>query len=373
MLSQLNRYIILCLLALSLNQLIGREVYAIPSDNGYRLYLLIPFSTIQLNERTQESQYLLNITILNSKGKSLHQQSNSFIVGKSVFFPNAAIVQEIDFDLDIPNGKLIYSLRNPVLGDKIEKQVQITPSSVKAQSENGFVILSNGKLRWSPSQSTQLQQDLSECRILNFVAGDSTLVHYKTLAGDTKIYTSYAKYETNLLPIISDADFSSIIIYRYTANIATKMNLPLYNNITFYAQTFSLQDQLQQIKYIADQNEWKVLSTAKKNELESVIEWFWDRHKNHPTVKNEYREQFYQRVFKADELFSFHKNLPGWKSDRGKIYIKYGPPDEVIEEQFPSGKSPYIKWYYYKESKVFLFVDKSGYGNFKLWDEYYEN
>jgi GWxTD domain-containing protein len=69
-------------------------------------------------------------------------------------------------------------------------------------------------------------------------------------------------------------------------------------------------------------------------EREKFVEGFWYRRDPTPdTVENEFRDQYYQRVMYANERFS--SGIPGWKTDRGRIYILYGPPDEV--ESHPSG------------------------------------
>ncbi len=64
-------------------------------------------------------------------------------------------------------------------------------------------------------------------------------------------------------------------------------------------------------------------------ERQQFIEQFWLRRDPTPgTEKNEYREEHYQRMAYADERFSA-KGVPGWKTDRGRIYIMFGPPDEI--------------------------------------------
>ena len=69
-------------------------------------------------------------------------------------------------------------------------------------------------------------------------------------------------------------------------------------------------------------------------ERENFIEQFWLRRDPTPdTVENEYKEEHYERIAYANEHFP--AGIPGWKSDRGKMYIMYGKPDEI--ESHPSG------------------------------------
>ena len=69
-------------------------------------------------------------------------------------------------------------------------------------------------------------------------------------------------------------------------------------------------------------------------EREQFIEQFWLRRDPTPdTVENEYKEEHYRRIAYANDHYA--SGIPGWKTDRGRIYIMYGPPDEI--ESHPSG------------------------------------
>jgi GWxTD domain-containing protein len=126
---------------------------------------------------------------------------------------------------------------------------------------------------------------------------------------------------------------------------------------------------------------FKRLSTDE--EREQFIEQFWLRRDPTPdTIENEYKEEHYRRIAYANERFA--SGIPGWKSDRGRIYIMYGPPDE--NESHPSGGSyqrpfeegggttstyPFEKWRYrYIEGVgtdvIIEFVDKTMTGEYRM-------
>jgi GWxTD domain-containing protein len=74
-----------------------------------------------------------------------------------------------------------------------------------------------------------------------------------------------------------------------------------------------------------EQLAWNRLSNDE--EREQFIEQFWFRRDPSPdTVENELQEEHYRRIAYANERFA--SGIPGWKTDRGRIYIKYGPPDQ---------------------------------------------
>jgi len=83
-----------------------------------------------------------------------------------------------------------------------------------------------------------------------------------------------------------------------------------------------------------EQKAFKLLSNDE--ERDQFIEAFWQRRDPTPdTIENEFKEEHYRRMAYANEHFA--AGIPGWKSDRGRIYIMYGPADEI--ESHPSGGS----------------------------------
>jgi GWxTD domain-containing protein len=93
----------------------------------------------------------------------------------------------------------------------------------------------------------------------------------------------------------------------------------------------------EEVAYIITDEERKVFKTlATDDERQTFIESFWLRRDPTPdTEENEYREEHYRRIAYANDRFA--SGIPGWKTDRGRIYIEYGPPDEI--ESHPSGGS----------------------------------
>ncbi|NMB81690.1 MAG: GWxTD domain-containing protein [Ignavibacteria bacterium] len=80
---------------------------------------------------------------------------------------------------------------------------------------------------------------------------------------------------------------------------------------------------------------------------------------------NEWMNEFYQRADYAMKNFSNLANQIGAKTDRGKIYIQYGKPDEIKREYSSSNNIVEI-WYYKDLQKEFVFTDRTGLGNYTL-------
>jgi GWxTD domain-containing protein len=85
---------------------------------------------------------------------------------------------------------------------------------------------------------------------------------------------------------------------------------------------------------ITDQERKAFLSLSNDEERDAFIEQFWRRRNPNPdSPENEFREEHYRRIAYANERFAAGK--PGWMTDRGHIYIAYGPADSI--ESHPSG------------------------------------
>jgi GWxTD domain-containing protein len=85
---------------------------------------------------------------------------------------------------------------------------------------------------------------------------------------------------------------------------------------------------------ITDEERQAFRQLSNDEERDQFIEAFWQRRDPTPdTEENEYKEEHYQRIAYANEHFA--AGIPGWKTDRGRIYIAYGKADEV--ESHPSG------------------------------------
>jgi GWxTD domain-containing protein len=89
------------------------------------------------------------------------------------------------------------------------------------------------------------------------------------------------------------------------------------------------------VGYIITDEERRVFRSLQNDEeREQFIEQFWLRRSPDPeSLANDYKEEHYRRIAYANQHYA--SGIPGWKSDRGRLYIMYGPPDEI--EAHPSG------------------------------------
>src|SRR5580700_9625329 len=85
---------------------------------------------------------------------------------------------------------------------------------------------------------------------------------------------------------------------------------------------------------ISDEERSAFLQLQTNEEREQFIESFWQRRNPDPdSVENTFKEEHYRRIAYANERFA--SGIPGWRTDRGRIYIIWGAPDEL--ESHPTG------------------------------------
>jgi len=140
----------------------------------------------------------------------------------------------------------------------------------------------------------------------------------------------------------------------------------------------------QDVVYIISDEEKSVYKSLKNDEeRDSFIEQFWSRRNPDPrSSDNSFKEEHYARIAYANDHFT--SGIPGWRTDRGRIYIMYGKPDEL--ESHPTGGMydrptnegggqtstyPFEKWWYRHIDGVgddieIEFVDQSGSGEYKM-------
>lgn len=128
----------------------------------------------------------------------------------------------------------------------------------------------------------------------------------------------------------------------------------------------SLDVAVDMLRFIADDKTIDRLSSGTKKERERKFRDYWK--KRDPSPKTEFNElmtEYYNRIDYAFEKFSSNQRL-GYNTDQGKVYIKYGPPND-IERKFPTEGATTEIWSY--PSREFIFKATSGFGDFRLVDQ----
>ncbi len=123
---------------------------------------------------------------------------------------------------------------------------------------------------------------------------------------------------------------------------------------------------LEALRHITSEDELDSLQSGSKETRLKHLEEFWKKKDPTPNTNfNEMMVEYYRRVDHALRTFSSMKAADGYKSDRGRIYILYGPPSKTERTLDPNEGYKEV-WTYEKQNKKFLFADRSKSGNYLL-------
>lgn len=122
---------------------------------------------------------------------------------------------------------------------------------------------------------------------------------------------------------------------------------------------------LEALTYIAEPREVDAMRNRDAQGQLEAWEAFWRRRDPTPeTARNEYQIEFFRRLRYADQHFLGFG--PGWRSDMGRAYIRYGPPDQIEQRQASAAQPGLEIWYYNQPYRRLVFADREGFGRFTL-------
>jgi GWxTD domain-containing protein len=121
-----------------------------------------------------------------------------------------------------------------------------------------------------------------------------------------------------------------------------------------------------QLVYIARENELEYIqsATSADDKRKRFLEFWSKRDPDPQTTRNELMEEYYGRIQYANQTFTHY--LEGWRTDMGMVFIRFGSPDNIERHPFDVDNKPYEIWYFYQLNRQFIFVDETGFGDYRL-------
>lgn len=343
----------------------AQEVVVENYATGVDIWLLLPYDLFLIGTNETAATYQISTQITDSKGKQAAVNEQQIHLPRKAWLQGTAIPILQSYPLPVDSYQLNLTLRNRSLGDRRNYSRNFSVGTQKTEIGQAYVIAEREGIQYMPG-NLQLK-DLDHLKLKQSF---SIPVHQIRLQIDAQtIDFDYPQspWELDILSIATQDSLHSLKVNITQDNIRYSMDALIYKAWFAFDARYSLKDQLAQLRYIATQNEWQVLRKVPEAKLGYAIESFWQANDPSPgTLRNEFREKFYSLVLYADEHYTIHKRLKGWKSDRGRIYIKFGEPEQIITDAFPIGQPPSIKWHYYRLNRVFVFTDERGFGQYTL-------
>jgi len=361
----MGKIISLFLLLMPFCLLSAQELFYEHYANEVEMWVVFPYNSINFKKGSDAALYQVSLQISDAKKKQVATLEKSQIIPKRDWLSDCGIPMR--FQQELPQGSynIILQIKNKAMGDKRNYSRQFTIGSSSTEIGLSWIIAKREGLEYLPHTLSELIADEVKLYQSYSIPLDSLKITI-----DNQVLTvknPQSPIVLDLLPYLQTNAQNLMNLIFYENNIYYKMEPFLFSPWYAYSLRYSLEDQIRQIRYIANQNEWKYLRQLPKEKQAEAIEAFWKTNDPSPgTIRNELREKFYQRVLTADEQFTVHKKIAGWTTDQGRIYIKYGEPDDIYSEVYALDKYPYIIWYYYDKNLEFIFADITGYGQYTL-------
>jgi GWxTD domain-containing protein len=127
-----------------------------------------------------------------------------------------------------------------------------------------------------------------------------------------------------------------------------------------------LNKRISQLRYVATPSEIdRIREGGALAERQRLYGEFWDKFDPTPgTPANEAMEEYFRRIDHANGEFRGYAE--GWLTDKGRVWVLYGPPDNITTDPFRNDGKAVENWYYSRRNLRLTFIDESGFGDFRL-------
>ncbi len=125
---------------------------------------------------------------------------------------------------------------------------------------------------------------------------------------------------------------------------------------------------VEQLALIASGSQIQKMRSASAEERQKLFDQFWQQRDPTPgTPENELRDEFFNRVDYANRNFSEpSSNAEGWKTDRGRVLLRNGLPNDIERQAVEPGMPSVEIWFYTRLNKRYIFTDQQGMGEYRL-------
>ncbi|MGE5804157.1 MAG: GWxTD domain-containing protein [Ignavibacteria bacterium] len=336
------------------NSLVGVIGFLIPEGN-YKVFVTGTDSASGKN-RIMEESLAVNTYIGESVGISDIQLASRIVQDSpnknSVFYKNSLEV--------IPIPTLVFGEGLPVVFFYCELYNLIKDKTKNTLKFNYRVYDSHGNIVRNKekfiSKAIDSRVELGSVIVNNLPTDSYTLVINLVDTSNNKGASSAKKFYI----------FNPSVVK--TDTVVDKSNISLASEFGSMSEE-ELDDLFNKSKYLASASEtdrYEDIGTI-EGKREFLYNFWKSRDNNPSTPRNDFYLQYMKRVAIASERFTA-MSRPGWKSDRGRIYLTYGEPSEI--ERFPNqiDSKPYEIWHYneLEGGVIFVFADITGFSSYQL-------
>ena len=375
-----------------------QDFISFKGDKKARLdfYIQVPYNAVQFVKTGQgfEAAYTITVSVFDEEKKNLITEKiwnekivaisfeltsspDNFNLGSRSFelSPGVYSIKTSLFDKDSKNE---YSSENKV----VVKQFAAVPAVSDIMLISGKTVV-EGKSRIIPNVSRNVVSDRDPLSMFFEIYSDTStnmLIDYEIL--DEKETQVFNKSEQVSLKEGSNQIFHNVdslmldlgknllkITLKDSAGKVYDTSVKSFMSrwVGVPVTLTDLDKAIEQLVYLASPEDLNFMKeTDNRREKAKRFVAFW--RKQDPNPADEYNpvfNEYYNRVAYANQNFTSY-SLEGWRSDRGMVLIILGAPDNIDRHPFEYYAKPYEVWQYYNLNKQFLFVDYTGFGDYRL-------
>lgn len=288
---------------------------------------------------------------------AINQFNLNLNIGKEKKFAGMLRVEDLN-SLQKKEFDIVLEVPNQLSDIRLKK-------SGKANPTRSYSVTDTSELEWEVYSYNPLSTDT--CTV-TFWRDRKILNSWVSLPSGVKKTTGIwvKEYKAQLafadLPDLENGSYFFRIIYNPTQE---QKNVKITIANPFYLSIKTFLEKVEELCYIATEEEMRELRNALPSERQRLWNEFWRKKDPTPTTEeNEVMDDYFKRIEYCKEHFG--RGDKGYKSDRARVYMKFGAPDLIESNPFERSSQPYEIWYYYNPNLRFVFVDVSGFGEYIL-------
>ncbi len=345
-------------------------------------------------ENTFQAEFDLNLVVYRNKNEPVLDKSITRRITVDTFKEtNSRISPElIKIPFSLAPGKYKYRIelydheakKNITREDEI-KLAAFTPDRIRI-SDIIFIDrldTTDGTIKYTPNLSRTFSSSKSVFKayleMVPPLGGSQVSVNYKILnSKEEQVFGESELYDVNrpLLPRLFDLGpvknkpgeyYLQVTVTSGNQTVKSRKRFNIHwGNLALQEDNIDIA--VEQLGLIAQRKDISAIKNAQGKEKQRLFEEFWQERDPTPdTPVNELKQEFFRRVDFANRTFSeVYTGRVGWRTDRGQVYIKNGPPDQVERQPTEIGMPTAEIWYYAKLNKRYIFTDRRGSGEFRL-------
>ena len=308
-----------------------------------------------------------------------------------------------EFEVSDRNSSRTYVRSIPVTVREMDSAVAVSDLTlIDSYDETDFTIVPRVNTRVGSDEAgfqlfyeiySEVPQDVAVTRVVRRARMDGSAAPMPTEMADGEVVErdvvitqeEIVSVNTSRNQFIVTVPMDELKVGAYTINVTLSDPAPgnlldtvertfmvEWNGLASHIQ--NLDEAIAQLEYIADPRDLSFIVEA-PNQVERIkrFENFWEKRDPTPgTQRNERMEAYYYRINAANREYGV-SIVEGWKTDRGFVLVRFGEPDHIRRRPHSFDYEPYEIWTFERIGRQFIFVDKTGFGDYELlfnvWDE----